>query len=146
MKLDSYWLDTAPICSFASEGLVEGHADVAVIGGGFTGLSAALALAKRGVSSFELADANFIRNSSDLGRQGWSHLAQLAKIMNTHPLGKTHRQRRQQGARPESPALQMIVLEQEHLGLVRVRSETAPRRKAAAGRVAPPRAAAPWAL
>ena len=30
------------------EGPVEGHADVAVVGGGFTGLSAALALAKRG--------------------------------------------------------------------------------------------------
>ncbi|SAL33430.1 NAD(P)/FAD-dependent oxidoreductase [Caballeronia humi] len=50
MKLDSYWLDTAPTCSLVSEGPVEGQVDVAVIGGGFTGLSAALALAKRGAS------------------------------------------------------------------------------------------------
>ncbi|SAL30955.1 FAD dependent oxidoreductase [Caballeronia choica] len=50
MKLDSYWLDTAPACRSVSEGPVEGNVDVAVIGGGFTGLSAALALAKRGAS------------------------------------------------------------------------------------------------
>jgi glycine/D-amino acid oxidase-like deaminating enzyme len=50
MKLDSYWLDTAPACRSVSEGPVEGNVDVAVIGGGFTGLSAALALGKRGAS------------------------------------------------------------------------------------------------
>ncbi|ADG18515.1 NAD(P)/FAD-dependent oxidoreductase [Paraburkholderia atlantica] len=50
MKLDSYWLDTAPACHGVSEGPAEGPVDVAVIGGGFTGLSAALALAKRGAA------------------------------------------------------------------------------------------------
>ena len=50
MKLDSYWLDTAPPLLSASEGPVDGHTDVAVIGGGFTGLSAAQALASRGAS------------------------------------------------------------------------------------------------
>jgi len=50
MKLDSYWLDTAPACHAVSEGPAEGAVDVAVIGGGFTGLSAALALAKRGAA------------------------------------------------------------------------------------------------
>ncbi|WP_028223933.1 NAD(P)/FAD-dependent oxidoreductase [Paraburkholderia ferrariae] len=50
MKLDSYWLDTAPAGLLASEGPAEGRVDVAVIGGGFTGLSAALALARRGAS------------------------------------------------------------------------------------------------
>ena len=50
MKLDSYWLDTAPAGIKASEGPVEGYVDVAVIGGGFTGLSAALALGKRGAT------------------------------------------------------------------------------------------------
>lgn len=50
MKLDSYWLDTSPALTSVSAGPVEGHADVAVIGAGFTGLSAALALAKRGAS------------------------------------------------------------------------------------------------
>jgi glycine/D-amino acid oxidase-like deaminating enzyme len=50
MKLDSYWLDTAPAGLYASEGPVEGRCDVAVIGGGFTGLSAALAFGRRGAS------------------------------------------------------------------------------------------------
>jgi glycine/D-amino acid oxidase-like deaminating enzyme len=47
MKLTSYWLDTAP--TFAGpDGPPPDRADVVVVGGGFTGLSAALALAKRG--------------------------------------------------------------------------------------------------
>ena len=50
MKLESYWLDTAPRFTGAAEGPVEGRVDVVVIGGGFTGLSAALALARRGAS------------------------------------------------------------------------------------------------
>jgi glycine/D-amino acid oxidase-like deaminating enzyme len=48
MKLESYWTDTAPRFTGAEARAVEGAADVAVIGGGFTGLSAALALAQRG--------------------------------------------------------------------------------------------------
>ncbi|ALN72646.1 MULTISPECIES: FAD-binding oxidoreductase [unclassified Aureimonas] len=50
MKLASYWLDTAPAFTLGAEGPVPGRVDVAVVGGGFTGLSAALALAKRGAS------------------------------------------------------------------------------------------------
>ncbi|MCP3711247.1 FAD-binding oxidoreductase [Paraburkholderia sp. CNPSo 3274] len=50
MKLDSYWLDTAPGGLLASEGPVEGRVDVVVVGGGFTGLSAALAFGRRGAS------------------------------------------------------------------------------------------------
>lgn len=50
MKLDSYWLDTAPAGVYASEGPAQGSYDVAVIGGGFTGLSAALAFGRRGAS------------------------------------------------------------------------------------------------
>jgi len=50
MKLDSYWLDTAPAMISTCEGPADGQADVAVIGGGFTGLSAALALGRRGAS------------------------------------------------------------------------------------------------
>jgi glycine/D-amino acid oxidase-like deaminating enzyme len=48
MKLDSFWTDSAPRFAGAEAGPVEGSVDVAVIGGGFTGLSAALALAQRG--------------------------------------------------------------------------------------------------
>ncbi|PTW62895.1 glycine/D-amino acid oxidase-like deaminating enzyme [Breoghania corrubedonensis] len=50
MKYLSYWHDTAPTFSKAQQGPVEGKVDVAVIGGGFTGLNAARKLAREGVS------------------------------------------------------------------------------------------------
>ena len=49
MKFQSYWHDTAPVFGGAAQGAVEGHYDVAIIGGGFTGLAAARHLAKAGV-------------------------------------------------------------------------------------------------
>ena len=49
MQFKSYWHDTAPPFIRAEQGPVEGHYDVAIVGGGFTGLSAALHLAKAGV-------------------------------------------------------------------------------------------------
>jgi glycine/D-amino acid oxidase-like deaminating enzyme len=48
MKFVSYWHDTAPTFSGGITGPIEGHFDVAVIGGGFTGLAAARQLAKAG--------------------------------------------------------------------------------------------------
>lgn len=49
MKLDSYWTDSAP--AFEPEAReLPAQVDVAIVGGGFTGLSAALALARRGAS------------------------------------------------------------------------------------------------
>jgi glycine/D-amino acid oxidase-like deaminating enzyme len=48
MKFLSYWHDTAPAFAGAAQGPVDGHYDVAVIGGGFTGLSAARQLARAG--------------------------------------------------------------------------------------------------
>ncbi|TIS52360.1 FAD-binding oxidoreductase [Mesorhizobium sp.] len=48
MKFVSYWHDTAPVFSGGAQGPVEGHYDVAIIGGGFTGLAAARQLAKAG--------------------------------------------------------------------------------------------------
>jgi glycine/D-amino acid oxidase-like deaminating enzyme len=48
MQLKPYWHDTTPPFTGASNGSVEGHYDVAVIGAGFTGLSAALHLSKAG--------------------------------------------------------------------------------------------------
>jgi glycine/D-amino acid oxidase-like deaminating enzyme len=50
MKFLSYWHDTAPAFVGSSTAPVEGHFDVAVIGGGFTGLGAARQLAKAGVN------------------------------------------------------------------------------------------------
>ncbi|VTU45247.1 Gamma-glutamylputrescine oxidoreductase (plasmid) [Variovorax sp. SRS16] len=47
MKLDSYWTDSAP--AFVPEAHeLPAQVDVAIVGGGFTGLSAARALARRG--------------------------------------------------------------------------------------------------
>src|SRR5258706_8062054 len=50
MKLESFWLDTAPPFTGASLEAPEGLTDVAIVGGGVTGLSAALTLARRGAS------------------------------------------------------------------------------------------------
>ena len=68
MKLESYWLDTAPAFDDAATGNVHGHADVAVIGGGITGLSAALAMAKRGATVVVLEAGRVIGKAS--GRNG----------------------------------------------------------------------------
>jgi glycine/D-amino acid oxidase-like deaminating enzyme len=49
MKLDAYWTDSAP--AFRPKGrALPSQVDVAIVGGGFTGLSAALALAQRGAT------------------------------------------------------------------------------------------------
>ncbi|NLS18776.1 FAD-binding oxidoreductase [Rhizobium sp. P40RR-XXII] len=48
MKYSSYWHDTAPRFTGAAIGPVEGHYDVVVVGGGFTGLGAARQLAIAG--------------------------------------------------------------------------------------------------
>jgi glycine/D-amino acid oxidase-like deaminating enzyme len=48
MKFTSYWLDTAPATPDRSRTEVSGEVDVAVVGGGLTGTSAALHLARKG--------------------------------------------------------------------------------------------------
>ncbi|GLU31166.1 FAD-binding oxidoreductase [Trinickia caryophylli] len=68
MKLDSYWLDTAPALPFDAAAPVEGRVDVAIVGGGFTGLSAAQALARRG-ASVAVLDAGRIGGGAS-GRNG----------------------------------------------------------------------------
>lgn len=68
MKLESYWLDTAPAFTGGATGAVEGRADVVIIGAGFTGLSAALALAKRRASVVVLEAGKVIGEAS--GRNG----------------------------------------------------------------------------
>jgi glycine/D-amino acid oxidase-like deaminating enzyme len=62
MKFSSYWLDTAPKdCLERSTTSVEGRTQVAVIGGGLTGVVAALHLARRGakVDLFEQNTVGF---------------------------------------------------------------------------------------
>ena len=68
MKLESFWLDTAPSFTGGAEGPVSGPADVVVVGAGFTGLSAALALARRGASVTVLEAGRVIGEAS--GRNG----------------------------------------------------------------------------
>jgi glycine/D-amino acid oxidase-like deaminating enzyme len=50
MKLDSYWNDPLLAAPMASAQGLPAQVDVAIVGGGFTGLSAALELARRGAS------------------------------------------------------------------------------------------------
>src|SRR5437762_14226902 len=68
MKLTSYWLDTSEPFRSAAPGPVQGSCDVAVIGGGLTGASGALALAKKG-ARVVLLEAGTIGNAAS-GRNG----------------------------------------------------------------------------
>ena len=68
MHSESYWLDTAPAFETAQTGPVEGMVDVAIVGGGFTGLSAAQALCAKGASVAVLEAGRIIGEAS--GRNG----------------------------------------------------------------------------
>ncbi len=68
MKFEPYWLDTAPRFGTATTGPIDGRTDVAVVGGGFTGLSAASALAKRG-ATVTLLEAGLVASAAS-GRNG----------------------------------------------------------------------------
>lgn len=68
MRFESYWLATAPDFHGNSEALPEKKVDVAVIGGGFTGLSAARTLASRGARVALLEADRIIGEAS--GRNG----------------------------------------------------------------------------
>ncbi|AMJ60989.1 NAD(P)/FAD-dependent oxidoreductase [Bosea sp. PAMC 26642] len=68
MKLASYWMDTAPAFTAGVAGPVTGNYDVAVVGGGFTGLSAALSLARKG-ARVALLEAGDIGGAAS-GRNG----------------------------------------------------------------------------
>jgi glycine/D-amino acid oxidase-like deaminating enzyme len=68
MKLESYWLDTAPAFAGGAQGPVAGRADVVVVGAGFTGLSAALTLTRSGASVVVLEAGRVVGEAS--GRNG----------------------------------------------------------------------------
>lgn len=68
MKNVSYWIDTAPTFARAQKEPPNGQVDVAVVGAGFTGLSAAIALAKKG-ARVAVLEAGSICNAAS-GRNG----------------------------------------------------------------------------
>ena len=68
MQLNSYWLSTAPSFSGGQQAFTQEHYDVAVVGGGFTGLSAARTLARGGARVALLEAGQLIGEAS--GRNG----------------------------------------------------------------------------
>src|SRR5829696_8869363 len=68
MRFTSYWHDTTPAFTGALAGRVDGSFDVAVIGGGFTGLSAARHLSRSGAKVVVLEAAQVGAGAS--GRNG----------------------------------------------------------------------------
>ncbi|MDP3257513.1 FAD-binding oxidoreductase [Bosea sp. (in: a-proteobacteria)] len=68
MKLEPFWLASAPRFTSGSTEPLEGQVDVAVIGGGFTGLSAARSLAKAGARVAVLEAGRVVGEAS--GRNG----------------------------------------------------------------------------
>ena len=68
MKSIPYWLDTAPAIRCAETGGLPARCETAVIGGGFTGLSAALAMAREGIDVVVL-EAGHVAGAAS-GRNG----------------------------------------------------------------------------
>ena len=68
MKEISYWIDTAPALPDRSRKELPGNVDVAIVGGGITGLNAAIRIARKGAAVVVLEQGRF--GSGDSGRNG----------------------------------------------------------------------------
>ena len=98
MKLASYWLDTSEPFRSATPGPVQGTCDVAVIGGGLTGCSAALAMAKKG-AHVVLLEAGTIGHAASSRNGGMCNngFAQDYGLLSCRPLWKGFRLARHPG-------------------------------------------------
>ena len=85
MRFASYWHDTAPAFTGGAAGPAEGTYDVAVVGGGFTGLSAARTLAMAG-AKVALLEAGTVGSGAS-GRNG-GHLNN--GLAHSYPAAKAH--------------------------------------------------------
>jgi glycine/D-amino acid oxidase-like deaminating enzyme len=101
MKLTSYWLETSQPFDGGSSKPLEGRYDVAVVGGGLTGSSAALALAKKG-ARVAVLEAETVGNAAS-GRTGGSATTALPRTMRSLP-ASTARMPRTRSTRPSTPA------------------------------------------
>ena len=68
MKEISYWIDTAPALPDRSRKELPGNVDVAIVGGGITGLNAAIRIARKGAAVAVLDQGRFGSGAS--GRNG----------------------------------------------------------------------------
>ncbi|WP_437613548.1 NAD(P)/FAD-dependent oxidoreductase [Erwinia sp. V71] len=93
MKLESFWQATAPDFTGAATDDLPATADVVVIGGGFTGISAALNLARSGINVVLLEAAQVMSQAS--GRNGGhcnTGVAQnFAALVNSHGVEQASR-------------------------------------------------------
>ena len=86
MKPTSYWLDTSQPFDRGSSKPLEGRYDVAVVGGGMTGSSAALALAKKGARVALLEGAANLLRAFD----GWLRI-RLGEKDQRHAVARRQR-------------------------------------------------------
>ena len=84
MKNIPFWLDSAPPFTGAAAGELPARADVAVIGGGFCGLAAALALAKKGRQLFDSVFIYVFNEATDWGRVDPAIVMPLGWGRNVH--------------------------------------------------------------
>ena len=100
MKLDAYWTDSAPAFRPQARDLPP-QVDVAVVGGGFTGLSAALALAKRGASVAVLEAGERVAAEAS-GRNG-GHVNNGLAVDYAEVAAKVGVEQRAPGTTPTTP-------------------------------------------
>lgn len=92
LKHTSYWLETVEKSAFQSPGGLPGEVDVAIIGGGYTGLSCARTLAKSGmrVAVLECATIGWGASSRNAGITGCGLKASMRTIIQRY--GSTYGQ------------------------------------------------------